>query len=264
MQLLNNTRETHTELTINKVSDKVSKLYAPVSTELLLQPFFDKGWEIKRKLANKTTEWYTLNHSSFLFDNGDELTLDVHNSFNGTSALKIFFGVGRIVCLNGMTVGDMDHFKYVHRGNQIYQNIENDYDKIVAKLEDVKNKVNRLNNIYLSPQEVHNTINKIASKVFESDSEKRSVEVLGVDFFTRNELLETRREADKHGDAWTQLNIVQENIVRFGKLTATIRETNKETKEIINRKITKKKSESKLSSFAINKIISDEFFKAVG
>jgi hypothetical protein len=167
MQLINNTRESHTLLSQDKLVKGLSEQYAPVSTELLLKPFFDNGWEVKRKRSNKrgTKEWLTLNNPNFLFDNGDEFTLDVLNSYNGLSALKIFFGIGRIVCLNGMVVGDMDHFKYVHRGNQIYQNIENDYDKIVAKLLDVKAKIERLKNTFLPPSELHNTINRIASNI---------------------------------------------------------------------------------------------------
>jgi hypothetical protein len=265
MQLTNNTRETHTLLAQDKLTKGLSEQYAPVSTELLLKPFFDNGWEVKRKRSNKkgTKEWLTLNNKNFLFDNGDEFTLDVLNSYNGLSALKIFFGIGRIVCLNGMVVGDMDHFKYVHRGNQIYQNIANDYDKIVAKLVDVKTKIERLNNTFIPPMELHNIINNIASKVFNREGEKHKIETLGVDFFDRNKLLETHRRDDLGTDAWTQLNIVQENIVRFGRLKASVRKTDKIEGTNIVTKMGKDCCEGKLSSFELNKIISDEFFKAV-
>lgn len=264
-QLLNNNRESHTALTRERLTKNLSSIYAPVSTELLLQPFYDKGWVNKRKVVNKkgTKEWFTLSHPNYLFDNGDELTLDVLNSYNGTSALKIFFGVGRIVCLNGMVVGDMDHFKYVHRGNQIYQNIENDYEKIVAKLIDVKKKVERLNNIYLSPSEVNGIIDRIATKVFEVDGEKNKIEVKGVAFDVKKSLLESHREADRGEDAWIKFNVIQENIVRLGRLSATVSETNKELNTTVIRTLNKRSNENKLNSFQLNKIISDEFFKAV-
>lgn len=265
MQLTNNTRESHTLLSQDRLVKGLSEQYAPVSTELLLKPFFDNGWEVKRKRSNKrgTKEWLTLNNPNFLFDNGDEFTLDVLNSYNGLSALKIFFGIGRIVCLNGMVVGDMDHFKYVHRGNQIYQNIENDYDKIVAKLLDVKAKIERLKNTFLPPSELHNTINRIASNIFNKDGEKFKTETLGVDYFDRNQLLETHRSDDLGTDAWTQLNVVQENIVRLGRLQASVKKTDKSDNTSIVTKMVKRCCENKLSSFELNKIISDEFFKAV-
>ena len=76
-----------------------------------------------------------------------------------------------MVCSNGMVIGDMDSFKFVHKGEKIYQNIEKSYDKIVAKISEVKNKVDRLKNTILPQSEVQNILNTIAKKTFEVNLE---------------------------------------------------------------------------------------------
>ena len=267
MELLTNfNREFNTELTLDRVSEKLSDQYAPVSTKLLLQPFFNKGWVNVNKKRNKkgSREWLTLEHPEFKFTNGDTIRLEVVNSYDGSSSLKIMAGIGRLVCLNGMVVGkDFEQFKFVHRGNKIYENIEKSYEQIVAKLAGLKEKVDRLNNIILPPQATHNIINNIAKRVFESNGEKKIVSVVGVDFTVRNSLLERHRQEDLNGDAWTTLNVIQENIIRNGRLTARIGETNRETNETVFKDTNKKSNEGKMSSLELNKIITEEFFKAV-
>ena len=189
--------------------------------------------------------------------------MDVVNSFDGSTSLKIFFGVGRIVCLNGMVIGDIDCFKYVHRGNKIYQNIENDYDKIVAKLLGTKERVRRLNNVFLPPQAVDRIIHNIASKVFNVDSKTRKVEVVEVSLANIESLLETHRGEDNFADAWTQMNVIQENIIRNGRLSALVMETDKEKGTNVLKDRQKRGNEFKMSSFELNAIISNEFLQAV-
>ena len=268
MQLLtNDTKTNHVNLTVEQVSKKLSKQYAPVSTELLLRPFLNKGWQTSSTLSNKTKskELITLRHKDYTFLNGDSFDIIVQNSYDGSASLKFFYGVGRVVCMNGMVIGDMESEKFIHRGNKIYTDIEESYERIVAKLEEVKNKVDRLNNLYLAPSHLDSIINNIAGSVFNSESDKKKVEVLGVNYRVKEKLLERHRTEDNTGadNAWILMNVIQENIVRKGRLEASIRETNKETKEIINRNIEKRATEGKLSSFRLNHIISEEFFKAV-
>lgn len=245
------------------ISEGLSKEYAPVSTELLLKPFFDDGWFIKRhKTKGLSKEHIVLKHHDYVYPNGDYLTVELVNSRDGSAALNFFGGYGRLVCNNGLYIGDLEHGRFIHRGTSIYERLENKYEKIVAHLDSIKNDVIALQNAYLTEEKVHNALYGIYRDVFEKDTKKYE-SIVNPTTYDLTRLLNVRRLEDKAQDAFTVMNVVQENIIRYGKLGAYVTTTNKETKEVERVYREKRPSENGLGSIKLNKIITNNFLKAV-
>lgn len=259
--------EMHKEKT-NFDRENLSDQYAPVSTELLLMPFTNRGWYVhkhKTQFNDKGLgkEIVTLRNDNYVYPNGDFLTVEALNSNNGSCSLILMGGYGRIACSNGLVIGDMASGRFVHRGRAIYEKLENQYEKIVAHLDKIKQDVETLKSVNMTADQVDQAIQTIARKTFEVDSKTKKVEVIGFGYGTLRRLVRVRRIEDAGKDAFTVMNRVQEAILRHGDLTVQIRETNKETGEEKVRFTTKQRHEHRVSSVGTNKLITEAFLKAI-
>lgn len=246
------------------VSETLSKEYAPVSTELLLKPFFDRGWNIKKHIGARGLgkEQITLRHLDYVYPNGDYLTIECVNSRDGSAALNLLGGYGRLVCQNGLVIGDLEHGRFIHRGTKIYERLENKYEQIVAHLESIKYSVDTLKSATLHEEQVNNALMGIYKDVFEKNTKKYS-KTVDVSTYDLRRLKRVRREADRGLDAFTQMNIIQENIVRYGLLGCNVTTINKETNEVERKYTSKNGMERSVNAIKINKIITNNFLKAV-
>jgi len=87
------TQELHKNNTV--IASDLSDQYAPVSTKIVLAPFFNNGWTTKSRMHNFNKEGIgkeklTLTHPDFLYPNGDQLTVECLNSNNGMGALVLW------------------------------------------------------------------------------------------------------------------------------------------------------------------------------
>ena len=263
--MTNFTKQLHTNNT--NVADNLSEQYAPVSTKIVLAPFFNNGWTTKSRMHNFNKqgigkEKITLVHPDFLYPNGDQLTVECLNSNNGMGALVLMGGYGRIACSNGLIIGDIEGGRFVHRGTTIYEKLENQYERIVAHLNKIKASVEVLKSTELTEEQLDRCIATIAKRVFEKDTKKFKV-TASVSAGSLRQLKRVRREADKGNDAFTLLNVVQENIVRKGFLWANTTTVNKETNEVVTDTKSKNRMESSMSSIAMKKLISEVFLSEV-
>ena len=246
----------------------LSDQYAPVSTQLLLKPFFDKGWYIHKHTSqfNKKglgKENVTLRNDDYMYSNGDFLTIECLNSNNGSQALLLMGGYGRIACSNGLVIGDVEHGRFIHRGTRIYEKLNNKYDQIVAHLDRMKTEVDKLKERELDKESTERVIYNIANRIFNKDSKKSRVEVKNITPYAMRQLRKPRRTADLGFDAFTRMNVVQENIIRRGLLWANVEKTNKETSEVELTTMSKNRCENKISAIDLNKIITEEFLREV-
>lgn len=260
---MNLTKQNHAEnCTIAK---KLSNQYAPVSSELYLKPFVDKGWTKTKGVFNNkgTKEWITLEHSNYSLGE-DKIRIELRNSYDGSGALMIMGGLGRIVCSNGLVVGkDFESFRFVHRGTSIYQRLEQSYDLIVAKLDSLKNKMDKLKQIQLNTQQVNNIIHEIYKEVVEKDTKTKKVTLLNVNTWILQQTQRPRRVEDEFTDAFTTMNVIQERIIRCGIFNCNVVKLDKELNSTEIVEVTKNASEGKLSSLKLNEIITEKFLDLV-
>jgi hypothetical protein len=248
-----------------KISHKLSNEYSPVSSELYLKPFVDKGWiKTKGVFNNKgTKEWITLEHPDYKLGE-DSIRIELRNSYDGSSALMIMGGLGRIVCSNGLVVGkDFESFRFIHRGDNVYERLEKSYDLIVAKLDELKNKMDKLKSIQLNTQQVNDVIHNIYKEVVEKDTKNKKVTLLNINTWVLQQTQRPRRKADESTDAFTTMNVVQEQIIRCGIFNCNVVETDKQLNQQQVKEVVKNRSEGKLSSMKLNEIITEKFLDLV-
>ncbi len=129
------------------------------------------------------------------------------NSHDGTSSYQIRGGIYRLVCSNGLTVGD-DHFhrKVKHQGDII--------SKVVGSAEEI---------IEIMPEAIETaeewkgiTLNMEAKRVFSESAAllKWDRDEIPLD---PSRLLTPKRHGDTTSDLWTTFNVLQENLIRGGQ-----------------------------------------------
>lgn len=256
---------------LTDVAPSVSNQYAPVNSGLLLAPFLSRGWVIKSHIKPRLNsdgkrigkEWITLTHPDYRYANGDELTVEILNGNTGSNALLIMGGYGRAVCSNGLVIGDVVSGRFVHRGTSIYERLERRVEDIIYHLDDIKLSVDKLKSVELSNELEDTIIDSIVSKMFDSESDKRVVRSR-ITAFSRRKIKRVWRGEDTYRDAFTRLNVIQENIIRHGRLRYDTFETDVITgaqRATFNRH--KRPVEGRLSALSINKIIAKAFLENI-
>jgi len=128
------------------------------------------------------------------------------NSHDGTTSYQLRSGVYRLVCSNGMIVGDEIFCRRVkHQGNVVERVVEAANDLIEIVPISVQKAI-EWQNIPLSRDAQH-AYAEIASTLKWQEGEA---------LVAPTKLLEPRRTQDTKNDLWTTFNVVQENIIRGG------------------------------------------------
>ena len=250
------------------VAEHLSDQYAPISTNILLAPFFNRGWYIHKSKNNFNKdgigkEHVTLRHDNYVYPNGDFLTVECLNGNNGYTPLNFFGGYGRLVCQNGLVVGDLEGGRFVHRGTSIYDRIEDQYDRIVAHLETIKANINTLQNTVPDNDTVDRAIDRLVSKMFDVTNDK-VVRRAVITEHSRDQIKFVWRHEDMGKDAFTLLNVIQENIIRRGRLRYRLFETDPSTGvQTVSPIKQKRGSEMSLNSLKLNKQLTESFLEVV-
>lgn len=133
------------------------------------------------------------------------------NSHDGASAYNLMGGIYRLVCSNGMIVGNTTaEIKVRHSGEVIHNVIEgsfqviNDIKKVVPVIEDWK----RLELTYEQRKAYAESALGLRWDADEAGNVQAPI--------SNTSLLSTRRFDDRKTDLWTTFNVVQENLIRGG------------------------------------------------
>ena len=247
-----------------QISSRLSKNYKPINSDVVLEVFKKRGWNLAEHIGSGLgRHLYTMKNDSYVNANGDALTITMQNSFDGSCRFALYGGYMRLVCSNGLVIGDFAGIRTKHIGDDIYEKIENSYDKIVAHLDDMKLRVEKLKNTNLTTEQTKEIVMNISKRIFEKNTDKVLAEVVGIRPYILNRMVTPMRNADVATDAFTRLNVVQERLIRKGHLFAEVKTTNKDTNMSEIGESTKRQTENKLSALALNLIVSEEFLKAV-
>jgi len=149
------------------------------------------------------------------------------NSHDGTSSYQMMAGCFRFVCQNGMVTGDIvEDIRVRHKGNIVHNVIDAAFT-IVDNFEAVNESVDGMKSTLLLPAEQELFAEAALSLKYDENEAP----------ITPNQLLSTRRIADKNNDMWSNFNRVQENLLRGGlrgRNAAGNRTTTREVKSIDN------------------------------
>jgi len=130
------------------------------------------------------------------------------NSHDGTSTYQLTAGLFRLVCLNGMVVGEglMESVRVKHVGDVGQMVIEGCYD-ILQRLPEVSESVREMNDLTLSQPE-REALARAALIARYDDPADAPIEA--------PKLLALNRRDDAAPTLWNTLNTVQENIIKGG------------------------------------------------
>jgi hypothetical protein len=143
------------------------------------------------------------------------------NSHDGTSAYKLFAGIFRMVCTNGLIVADslVDSLSIQHKGNIVDNVIEGSFE-IIGQTVKALGRVDEFRQLRLSDGE-QNIFADAARELRFADTEGAIASPI-----TAAQLLQPRRREDMDENAavygrpgrdmWRTLNTVQENVIRGG------------------------------------------------
>jgi hypothetical protein len=194
---------------------KMSERYTFLSTADVIEPLLKDGYAITH-VAQRATRFghrdprFTrhlvrmrrLKDKPIVGDVFPEVHLE--NSHDGQSRHRLFGGLLRLACLNGMAISTMA-FKgiaLIHRGN--LEEMLKQIREAVTQAASAAQFVEKMAAKKLTPAAQLRFAQKAAEIVFDN-----------VDFDAKL-LLVPRREQDKTNDLWTTYNVVQENLVRGG------------------------------------------------
>jgi hypothetical protein len=228
-----------------------SARYTHVTTKNLGDIFTNHGFDLVKysqsRVVDKTQESHAkhivkFRHSSDTLKIGDtKPELIVKNDGLGKGSLKISFGLYRLVCANGLVVGNsFFNFKFNHDKN-ILTNLDVAIPKILNQSDVLREQVSRLSSLGTT-EDQRLELSRAALDIMLQNS---NYKIQSIDL---NQFLKVRRWDDNKQDAWTVFNRVQENVFRSNVRAIVLNDEN-----IQEYKTIRKVGESSQRAIDINK-----------
>jgi hypothetical protein len=212
-------------------ADSLSGIYGEVDTTNVIQIMQDYGYRITQAAQKKSRKASDLPYAEHLlafqspelnrmFNPENRPEIVVYNSRNGMSSLKIFSGVFRFICSNGMIAGEGMMQKVRHTKTRVV-GVEDAIRHSIETLPTVMEQIDRFKSIELDP----NTLMSFARKAAELRWETvDTLDDIGQDArgsFAYDDTIQqlsrmVRRHDDVSMDLWSSLNRVQEHLIRGG------------------------------------------------
>lgn len=168
------------------------------------------------------------------------------NSHDGSTGYELMLGIYRLVCANGLVVGNtFGGFKFRHSG-QVMEQIERAVIEIQHEIPRISAKINEFSAIKL---------NAAQEKEFAEQAVKLIVPKTGFNV-SLDSALTVRRSADTETNLWTVYNRLQENLLRGG-VSYNTRNVNPLTNEISIRNATGRAVKGIGRSIEINRSLWD-------
>jgi hypothetical protein len=146
---------------------------------------------------------------------GSHFEIVLINANDGTSAYHMLPGVFRLVCLNGLMVGDTyDEVKVRHTGDAVGEVIEGAY-RVLGEAPRVAGQVDTFRALSLNRDE-QQVFAEAAHMLRFPDHHTAESEARRETAITAGQLLRPRRADDRAADLWTTFNVTQENVIRGG------------------------------------------------
>jgi hypothetical protein len=133
------------------------------------------------------------------------------NSHDGSSAYKLSAGIFRLVCSNGLVVGNEDIRQTVRHSGQALGEVIEGACRIVGDFDKVTSDIETMKSVQLPAPLMLAYANAAIEARFECDEKP----------VTAEQVLRARRSADLKTDLWTIFNRVQENVIKGGLVGAS-------------------------------------------
>jgi hypothetical protein len=193
---------------------KMSDSYAFTNTYELVSFIRSKGFDVHsvqqsgRGSFGKVGVKLSFNNTYMLYDFMPQLLL--FDSHDGTKALSIRLGYYRFACANGMVIGDdIFNFSIRHNAPDIMAQARLAVEDAREALKPMYSNIYKLHSSFLSPDEALLIASNVTKDRF-PDKEERECDKIA------HLLTRPRRGKDARNDAFTTMNVIQENVMRGG------------------------------------------------
>ncbi len=157
-------------------------------------------------------------------EDGERPEIIVYNSHDGTGAVRIFAGIYRFICSNGIISGAGSSLRVYHSSNAL-AGFEQHLQSIVASLPELMNRVQRMRSISLTADRAYEMARLAVAARWDVLSDTQdNMQKLGLPLSnlrgtfatesTLRDVLKVSRPEDDLSDAYTVFNRIQESVVR--------------------------------------------------
>lgn len=215
-------RKTAPSVFANEAHAGLSDRYAYIPTSSILGALRAEGFQPTRAEQTVLRTESNINHAFHMlrFRHQDYMNTNVMkavgdvipeivltNSHDGSSAYALSAGFLRLICLNGMVVGQSRQALSIRHSGDIIENVIEGSFRVVENMKELMPKVAVWRGINLDYDEV-SMFAEAALSLRYPDEDARPI--------SPSSLLGVRRVADRGNDLWTQFNVMQENLIRGG------------------------------------------------
>lgn len=160
--------------------------------------------EEKRGFQKHTMMFF---NDDLMIDSENRIVALVTNSHSGDSSIRINLGVYRLVCSNGLVVGDnMLEWRVPHRGKTFREKIAASIDELVAAAPEIKRRVIKMQSIKLSVEAI--------KELEQFAIDKRLANVKNLTEYKKG--FHARRYEDQGDDLYRVFNRIQERLIGGG------------------------------------------------
>lgn len=198
----------------------ISDNYSQVRTIDVVKQLDDEGWGVvyaaQPRTKNEMKRLYGKHCLRFRRYDAKPLTkvgetfpeVVLMNSHDGHSAYRLWAGLFRLACLNGMVISDSTFASLnLQHSETLMEELVAGTQQVISDIPLLTEKIQSFLQIELTSAQRINFATR-ALKVAYGDDHKSSLQA--------SQLLEVRRTEDNHNDLWHTLNVVQENLVVGG------------------------------------------------
>lgn len=128
------------------------------------------------------------------------------NSHDGSSAYQMNAGIFRLICSNGLAVGNEDIRQSVRHSGDVKSEVIDCAFRIIDRFDTVAAEIDAMKAVRLEKPLMLAFANAALEARFDTDEKP----------VTAEQVLRPRRASDQSDDAWTVFNRVQENVIKGG------------------------------------------------
>jgi hypothetical protein len=199
--------------TLDAKHSRVSDRYQLIPTKEIAGKFQELGFKVDEYKQVRVRDgsrmgyqkhFVRLSHPEMLTSKHSDLKLQllVTNSHDGSSSFKLQLGIFRLVCSNGLVVGQVFESVVIRHTRKALIELEPAIEKMVAQVAKLDEALDKMKSRILTPEEMQAFYEK-AVKVRYGDNVQAS-----------DVYVYPRRDADMKDDLFTVYNVIQETLIR--------------------------------------------------
>jgi hypothetical protein len=211
-------------------AERLSDRYISLNTSDVLPIMADYGY-LPTQAAQKRSRKASTEHAAHMlaFSKTTDIVVEagdirpeiiLYNSHDGTGSVKLFAGVFRFICSNGIVAGDGFQSRIYH--SKALNGFEEMLRNTVATLPDLMGRIDKMRGVSLSVGQAHDmAIAGVATRWDDYTGQTRGAYAVAQ---TVKDVMNVRRNGDEGYDAFTVFNRIQEGVIRGNAMIRSITE----------------------------------------